>query len=207
MPVALQPTTAAQVEGWVSSTRPTQRQLLRFGWQFQNERDGTVGGKGSAQIALPDSLRFDFRGALGAGRGAAVVIADSSRWAQPEEQVKKLVPNYPLLWAMFGIARPPAPGSTLSAVENDQLTAWRYVKGADTVDYVRTKVAPMQFMADVREGGKRVGRVVTTYDEQGQLKRARLDVTAGPARVTLKFTLVSSPKPFDPEIWNAPVDN
>lgn len=207
MPLALQPATPAQVSGWVAATRPTERQLVRFGWQFQNVRDGTVGGKGSAQIAIPDSLRFDFRGPLGFGRGAAVVIADSSRWAQPEDQVKKLVPNYPLLWAMFGIARLPARGATLSAAENEQLTAWRYVDGADTIDYVRTKTIPMQLMAEVREAGKRVGRVVTSYDNNGQLQKARLDVPSGPARLTLKFTLVSTPKPFDPEIWHAPVDN
>lgn len=207
MPMALQPTTLAEVQGWVASTRPTDRVLLRFGWQFQNQRDGVVGGKGSAQIAVPDSLRFDFRGPLGFGRGAAVVVADSSLWAQPEDQVKKLVPNYSLLWAMLGIARAPRRGSVLSGLENEQLRAWRYVDGADTVDYVRTKTVPMQLMADVRQGDKRIGRVVTTWDEQGRLQRSRLDIPSEPARLTLKFTLVSTPKPFDPEIWHAPVDN
>lgn len=207
MPIALQPTTLAEVQGWVTSTRPTDRVLVRFGWQFQNQRDGTVGGKGSAQIAVPDSLRFDFRGPLGFGRGAAVVVGDSSLWAQPEDQVKKLVPNYSLLWAMLGIARAPHRRSVLSAVENEQLRAWRYVDGADTVDYVRTKTVPMQLMADVRQGDKHIGRVVTTWDAQGRLQRSRLDIPSEPARLTLKFTLVSTPKPFDPEIWHAPVDN
>lgn len=207
MPVALQPVTATQVGAWVRVTQPTDRRLLRFSWQFQNERDGTVGGRGSAQIAIPDSLRFDFRGALGTGRGAAVVVGDSALWADPEDQVKKLVPNYPLLWAMFGIARAPDARSQLSAIDDQRITAWRYVDGGDTIDYARTKSAPVQLVADVRQDGKRIGRVVTTFDEHGQPKKAQLDVPSGPARLTLKFSLVATPKPFAQEIWHAPVDN
>ncbi|MES2306416.1 MAG: hypothetical protein V4558_12950 [Gemmatimonadota bacterium] len=207
IPVALQPVTAAQVQGWVQSTKVTERRLIRFGWQFHNPREGTVGGKGSVQIAVPDSLRFDYRGTLGMGRGAAVVIGDSAHWAQPEDQFKKLVPNYSLLWAMLGVARDPKSGDQLAGLDNETITAWRYVDGADTVEYARTKLAPMQLVADVREGGKRIGRVVTTFNEQGQPVKSQLDVPAGQARLTLKFTLFSTPKPFDPEIWHAPIDN
>lgn len=207
MPIALQPVTAAQVQGWAKSTSMTERRLIRFGWQFHNQREGTVGGRGSVQIAVPDSLRFDYRGTLGIGRGAAVVIGDSAHWAQPEDQFKKLVPNYSLLWAMLGVARGPKRGAELSGLETEALTAWRYVNGADTVEYARTKVAPIQLVADVREAGKRVGRVVTTFDAQGQPIKAQLDIPSGGARLTLKFSLFSTPKPFDPEIWHAPVDN
>ena len=43
-----------------------------------------------ARLALPDSVRFDVVGPLGSGRAAAFVIGDSSIWADPEEDVKKL---------------------------------------------------------------------------------------------------------------------
>ena len=207
MPVALQPVTAAQLRGWVASTRPADRRLLRFKWQFLDERGATAGGSGSAQIAIPDSLRFDYRGPLGAGRGAAAVVRDSALWAEPEDQVKKLVPNYPLLWAMLGVAQAPGAQDMLSGFDDERLTAWRYVHGADTVDYARSKGSPGQLVADVREGGKRIGRVVTTFDAQGHPARSRLDVPSGPVRLNLTFTVVSTPKPFDPEIWRAPRDN
>lgn len=207
VPVALRPVSSAQVEAWVAQTRLTERRLTRFSWLFQNERQEAVGGKGAAQIAIPDSLRFDFRGALGAGRGAAVVIGDTALWAQPEDQVQKLVPNYPLLWAMFGVARGPHVGDELSGIDNAQLTAWRYVNGTDTVEYVRSKGKPMQLVADVRRGPERIGRVVTTFDDQGRPTKARLDVPTRPVRLTLTFTLVSTPKPFDPEIWRESIDN
>ena len=55
-----------------------------------------------------DSLRFDFAGPLGAGRGAAFVVGDSLQWVQGEEGLQKLVPSYPLLWAIMGLPRLPA---------------------------------------------------------------------------------------------------
>lgn len=207
VPVALQPVSAAQVAGWVAATRPTDRQLLRFKWQFLDERDATAGGSGSAQIAIPDSLRFDYRGPLGAGRGAAAVLGDSALWAEPEDQVKKLVPNYPLLWAMLGVARSPSSRDSLTGLDDERITAWRYVNGVDTVDYARSKGAPVQLMADVREGRKRIGRVVTTFDAKGHPVQSRLDVPSGPVRLTLRFTMITTPQPFDPEIWHAPRDN
>ncbi|MEP6590539.1 MAG: hypothetical protein ABJC19_05090 [Gemmatimonadota bacterium] len=207
VPVALQPVDAGRVHAWNAPMHPTERRLLRFKWQFLDERGATAGGSGSAQIAAPDSLRFDYRGPLGSGRGAAVVVDDSALWAQPEDQVKKLVPNYPLLWAMLGVTRAPQRGDVLSGIDNAELTAWRYVHGADTVDYARSKGKSPQLVADVREGGKRVGRVVTTFDAQGHPIKSQLDVPSGPVRLTLKFTLVSLPKSFDPEIWHAPRDN
>ena len=206
MPVALQPVSAVQVRGWVSATRPSERRLLRFKWQLLDERDATAGGSGSAQIAIPDSLRFDYRGPLGAGRGAAAVVGDSARWAEPEDQVKKLVPNYPLLWAMLGVARGPSAHAVLTGLEDDHITAWRYVDGADTVDYARSKGTPVQLVADVRHGNEHIGRVVTTFDPQGRPAKSRLDVPSGPVRLTLTFTLVATPKPFDLEIWHAPRD-
>jgi hypothetical protein len=207
MPTALQPVTAAQLSGWIAASQPAERRLLRFKWQFVDADKATAGGNGSARIAVPDSLRFDYRGPLGAGRGAAVVIGDSGLWAEPEEQFKKLVPNYALLWAMLGVVRSPSRQAVLFGLEDERITAWRYVHGADTVDYARTKGTPVQLVADVREGGTRIGRVVTTFDDLGAPATSRLDVPAGPVRLTLKFTMVSTPPTLAPEIWHAPRDN
>ena len=72
-----------------------EHRLHRFKWLFQDERS-SAGGRGSARIAPPDSLRFDVAGPFGSGAAAAAVVGDQPLWAEPPDAVKKLVPNYPL---------------------------------------------------------------------------------------------------------------
>src|SRR5690242_8725652 len=106
VPVAAAPVSPAQVSAWVQATVPTDSRLMRFKWLFRNE-NSSAGGRGSARIAPPDSLRFDIAGPFGSNPAAAVVVGDSARWVEPEDVIKKLVPNYPLMWALLGVARLP----------------------------------------------------------------------------------------------------
>src|SRR5437870_4385361 len=117
--------TIEQVSTWVNATRPTEDRLHRFKWLFQDERS-SAGGRGSARIAPPDSLRFDVAGPFGSGAASAAVVGDRALWAQPPDAVKKLVPNYPLMWAMFGVARRPEPGDSLRGVTDGRVVAWQY---------------------------------------------------------------------------------
>ena len=71
----------------------------------------SAGGRGSARIAPPDSLRFDVAGPFGSGAASAAVVGERPLWAEPPDAIDKLVPNYPLMWAMFGVARLPADGA------------------------------------------------------------------------------------------------
>lgn len=178
---------------------------MRFSWRFLDEK-GTASGRGSAQIAPPDSLRFDFRGPLGSGRGAAAVVGDSALWAEPEDQVQRLVPSYPILWAILGQGRYPLAGDQVSGLETERVRAWRYVNGVDTVDYVLTLAGKRQLVADVREGPRRIGRVVTTFDADGWPLTARLDVPSGPARLDLTFTERTRMDAIPSDRWIAPVD-
>src|SRR2546422_9380470 len=57
---------------WTGETAPPSRILHRFKWLYRDERS-SVGGRGSARIAAPDSLRFDVAGPLGANPAAAMV--------------------------------------------------------------------------------------------------------------------------------------
>src|SRR5690242_1278078 len=134
VPVGAAPVSREQVGEWVAATVPTEHRLHRFKWLFQDERS-SAGGRGSARIAPPDSLRFDVAGPFGSGAASAAVIGDQPLWAEPPDAVKKLVPNYPLMWAMFGVARFPEPGDQLRGMSQGEVTAWQYAGATDTVSY------------------------------------------------------------------------
>jgi hypothetical protein len=201
VPVAAAPVTREQVSQWVTATVPTEHRLHRFKWLFQDERS-SAGGRGSARIAPPDSLRFDVAGPFGSGAAAAAVIGDRPLWAAPPDAVKKLVPNYPLMWAMFGVARLPEDGDSLRGLHEGDVTAWRYANAADTVDYVRTGGSSGTLVAEVRHAGKVVGRAETKLDANGAPLSARLVVPSAPAKLDLTF-LSTARAAFAPDIWTA----
>ena len=191
--------TIEQVSTWVNATRPTEDRLHRFKWLFQDERS-SAGGRGSARIAPPDSLRFDVAGPFGSGAASAAVVGDRPLWATPPDAVKKLVPNYPLMWAMFGIARMPDEGSVLRGMVHGDVISWRYDGATDTVQYVRTTGKSGKLVAEVRHAGKVVGRAEATLDESGTPLAARLVVPTVPAKLNLTF-LSTARAHFAPDIW------
>ncbi len=193
--------TLEQVSTWVNATRPTEDRLHRFKWLFQDERS-SAGGRGSARIAPPDSLRFDVAGPFGSGAASAAVIGDRPLWAEPPDAVKKLVPNYPLMWAMFGIARMPDGGAALRGLMHGDVISWRYDGATDTVEYVRTTGKSPKLVAEVRHAGKVVGRAETTLDASGAPVVARLLVPTVPAKLDLTF-LSTARAHFAPDIWTA----
>jgi hypothetical protein len=201
VPAGAAPVTREQVGQWVEATLPREHRLHRFKWLFQDERS-SAGGRGSARVAPPDSLRFDVAGPFGSGAAAAAVIGDQPLWAEPPDAVKKLVPNYPLMWAMFGIARQPAEGEALRGVRQGPVTAWQYAGATDTVSYVRTTGKQVKLVTEVRHAGKIVGRAETTLDSAGAPLTARLVVPSVPAKLNLTF-LSTSRADFAPEIWTA----
>lgn len=203
MPTALAPVAAETVVPWVQATRVIAPIQMRFRFSYLEE-GASAKGRGTAIVLPPDSLRFDFAGPLGSGRSAAAVIGDSGLWAVPEDEVEKLVPNYPILWAMLGQARGPAAGDRVRAFADTTVTAWRYTAGADTVDYIRTAGASGVLVVDVRQSGRRIGRVVTHLDARGRPLRSRLEVPSKPARVELEFYRWEAPDSLPPNLWVKP---
>jgi hypothetical protein len=202
MPAALAPMPVADARTWAASTRPPGHLTLRFHWHLIAE--GGSGGRGTVLIAPPDSLRLDFRGPVGFGSGAAGVIGDSAIWAEPEDQVQKFVPSYPLLWAMVGIARPPAGTWTIEGRRDASTTAWRYTRGADRVDYLFRRGTSTILEAYVRQDGRPLGHVVTVFDVDGRLARSRLDVLTTQARLEITFDKETRQIPFNRDSWLAP---
>ena len=187
--------------GWVRGSTPVGHQVLRFRWQLQDDR-GAAGGRGTARVAAPDSVRLDVAGPLGSGRGAAVVVGDSARWTDPPDIIERLVPSYPLMWAMFGVERLPPAGATLRGTSDSSETAWQWISGADTVSYIRRQ-SPERLLAESRQAGEVVGFVDTEFGPDGRPTRSRLTVPSVPARLTLTFTASASSEPFPPDLWIA----
>jgi hypothetical protein len=203
VPVAAAPASPEQVAEWVRPTVPAEPRLLRFKWLFRDERS-SAGGRGSARIAPPDSLRFDVAGPFGSGATSAAVVGDSALWTEPPDAIKKLVPNYPLLWALIGVARMPAPGTELRGLEQGGTTAWQYIRGADTLEYSRSGTDPIRFRAEARQAGKVIGRAETELGPDGMPRTSRLTVPSVPARLDLTFTSTTKADRFAPSTWLPP---
>lgn len=199
VPVNAPVVSSEQVAQWVSGTVPADRRLHRFKWLFRDEKS-SAGGRGSARIAPPDSLRFDVAGPFGSGAASAAVVGEQPLWTEPPDAIEKMVPNYPLMWAMFGVARLPEDGATLRGLAQGATTAWQYAGPTDTVEYVRTAGTPARLVATVRRGGEMVGRAEATLDDAGAPVEARLVVPSVPARLDLTFLSTASAD-FAPDIW------
>lgn len=198
-PIGFVPAAAESASVWARATVPTESRDIRFRWQFRDEQ-GAAGGRGRIRLAAPDSARLDVNGPLGSGRAAAFVSGDTALWADPENDVKRLVPNYPLFWALLGIIRRPAGETAALHADGPGLSGWRFLAGTDTVDYFRT-TTPNRLVADVRQAGKKLGTVETTFGPDGLPLTARLIVPSGPARLDITFTSHQKAKPFAPDTW------
>jgi hypothetical protein len=199
IPAGAQPVSEPEVAEWVASTIPAYDQLYRFKWLLRDER-GSAGGRGSARVAPSDSLRLDVAGPFGGGAASAVVVGDHPLWTDPPDAISRLVPNYPLLWAMLGIARMPPGGVALRGLANGTTQAWQYAGSADTVEYARTLGDPGRLVAEVRQAGKLLGRVETTLAPDETPLKARLTVPSAPAQLDLTF-LSTARDSFAPDIW------
>ena len=203
VPAGMQSASPEQVALWVGATTPTRSALHRFTWLYQDEQ-ASKGGRGSARIAPPDSLRFDFAGSLGIGKGSAVVVGDSAQWVVPDRSVDELVPGIALLWSVLGVALPPAAQARLSGLDQSGRTAWQYASGPDTVNYLRVAGDPVIFYAEVRRSGKIVGRTEMTTRGDGTPVKARLTAPTVPSKLEITFYATVPSPAFPPETWLRP---
>ena len=200
LPVGMGPATAEQVAAYVAASAPGGNRHLKFKFKFKDPK-GKVGGRGAARIASPDSLRLDMQGPFGLGKGAAMVVNDSTEWVRGPDAIKRIVPDFRLMWSMLGFTRPPPKGAVLTASESGDVTAWSYGTGADTVEYVRTGGATPSLVALVRKDGAVLGRSETTFGPDGVPLKAQLIVPGTSARLDLTFTESTAPATFKPDTW------
>ncbi len=211
VPMTLAPVARDSATAWTRSTLPPTPTLIRFRWRYQDERV-KYAGRGTARIAPPDSLRFDYAGPLGFGSGAAVVIGDSVRWADPAKDFRALVPAIPMLWAAFAMVRPPADDAdVLGAQLVDSLhptrrVVWRFAQPEDTLDYLVTdsagRVSTLE--AEWRRRGTRVARGRSRLDAVERPVSARVDfpeASGGGARFELTVVSRDTAQVFAPAVW------
>lgn len=203
MPKGLETVGAQQVNRWVGTTAPKVGALHRFTWQYVDEQ-AAKGGRGSTRVARPDSLRFDIAGSLGIGKGSAFVVGESKVWVQPEKSVEDLVPSYPLLWALIGVALAPSADAKLAGLQLEGRVAWQYASGADTVSYLRVDGNPSILSAEVRRAGKVIGRTQTTVRPDGSPVRAQLLVPSVPAKLEITYYATVPTPSFSPDTWVRP---
>jgi hypothetical protein len=182
VPADAQPLSSAEVAQWVAATVPKDHRIHKFKWLFRDEKS-SAGGRGSARIAPPDSMRFDVAGPFGSGASSAAVVGET-----------------PLMWGLFGVARMPAAGAEVRGLHDERMTAWEYAEGTDTIAYVRTPGRPERMVTTVRRAGELLGRAETTLDSLGAPLTARLTVPSVPARLDLTF-LSNTRADFAPDIW------
>ncbi len=194
------PATPEQVGAFVAAGTPEGNRHLKFKFKFRDPK-GKVGGRGAARIAAPDSLRLDMQGPFGLGKGATMVNGDSTVWIKGPEAIKRIVPDFRLMWSMLGYTRPPPAGATLSARQSPGVTAWSYATEADTVEYLRTEGLSPSLVALVRKDGAVLGRSEVTFGPDGAPLKAQLIVPGTSARLDLTFTESTTPASFKPDMW------
>ncbi len=203
IPVGLRDAPRDAAVRWADSTRLSEQLDIRFRFRSQNQ-DGSAGGRGRARFSPRDSIRFDVVGPLGMGRASVFVVGDSAVWTEPEEQIRKLVPNWPLFWAMLGVARRPEPDAGIRSFSDPMVTAWQFVSGSDTVEYVVEQGPEPRLLAEVRQGAVRVGRVETRFGPDGFPATSRLTVPRPAARLELTFQTPVKVDSFAPDTWSRP---
>lgn len=184
--------------------------LIRFRWRYQDERV-KYAGRGSARIAPPDSLRFDFAGPFNLGSGAAVVIGDSVAWADPEKNFRSLVPAIPMLWAAFAMVRPPADsasvlgGQLMDSLAHRRRVIWRFAQVDDTLDYLVTDSAGHESLLETewRQRGAVVARSRSQLDAMRRPASARVDFPEAPARFELTVSIVDTAAVIPPNVWHS----
>jgi hypothetical protein len=182
-------------------TTPPAPVALRFKWRYEDE-EVIHAGRGTARIAPPDSVRFDYAGPLGFGSGAAVIIGDSVAWAEPDEGFVDLVPAVPMFWAALGIVRPPpATAAEGRDVGGPETSRWlvRFLAEPDTFDYAMSDGAVRTLEAEWRRAGRVVARSRTGY-AGGVAQEARVDFPGGPARFELTVVGVDTAA-IPPGLW------
>jgi hypothetical protein len=188
---------------WAATTAPRRHTLIRFRWKYR-DAGKSYAGRAAVRIAPPDSLRIDYAGPFNWGAGAALVVGDTTVWADPEKNFRSLVPAVRMLWAGLGIVRPPAVGAAVFGIVvpgADSARIWRFVQGEDTLDYRMARAGVRVLEAEWRQQGRVVARSRAELDIRAMPASARIDFPEAPARFEFTVGSVDTTVVFDSATW------
>lgn len=204
VPEPLAPVAADSIAAWTEPNGPTRPVALRFKWTYRDDRR-SGGGRGTLRIAPPDSMRVDWASALNIKSGAAVVIGDSLRWADPKEDYPASIAQaIQLVWTALGIVRPPGSGMETFGKRDSLGAQWRYTRSGerDTVTFRRAAVTHT-LEGEWRRAGKLMARSRTQLAAGGLPQGTRVDVPERSARFEITFVAVDSTAQFAPALWRS----
>ena len=138
------------------------------------------------------------------GGAAAMVVGDQAQWVRPPDIIARLIPSYPLMWAMFGVIRPPPPGARIRGTRGEGSLLLEWTSGVDTVRYSRRTSSPGTLRAEWQRSGVTMGIVETRLDAVGAPVSSRLTVPSVPARLDLTIVADSLALAFPPSVWTPP---
>lgn len=201
-PSGLEPVSPELAAAWVAAFTPDSARRYDLRWRFFTPR-GSTAGRAAVRVSPPDSLRFDYRGPFGRS-GAAVVIGDSALWAEPESEVRDLIPIAPLFWAALGMPLGPPAEAEVFGRDNAAGRAWRYVVGRDTMDFVEVGNGAERLLSELRRGRILASSEVrfqagTRLPQEGQMR-----FPPDGAAFTFTVEAVERVASFDPGVWRRP---
>lgn len=168
--------------------QPGHRRIV-FRWDYE-ENALIARGEGAIRVAAPDSARVDLFLNGGIAVGRAILIGNTLRTTN-QDQVQRVLPPPPMMWAALGRLAIPALPDTLVTVDGDVIRAdigrpaeWRVtIKGN-------------RLMQLARLNGGRIVELVTR-DDGGRL----LYEVPGRRKLWLGITRDEEVAPFDAAIW------
>jgi hypothetical protein len=167
---------------------PGHRKIV-FHWDYQ-ENSLMAKGEGAIRVAAPDSARVDLYLNGGVFLGAATMIGDNLS-APNKEQIERVLPPPPMLWATLGrLAIPALPDTVITVDEN---TLYADIGRPATW---RVTIKGNRLMQLARLSGGRIAESVTR-DDGGRL----LYEVPGRRKLWLGITRDDEVPAFDASIW------
>lgn len=181
-------------------TVPAASELIQLRWRY-DDGDRAVSGRGAARLAPPDSLRLDISVRI-LGR-ATLVLAGDSTWAEPEATVLDVLPPRAIVWAIFGVVRPPGPGTRIEVGDAADRRLYRLTAPDGLTTLLELRGDTLLGATQTR-GGRPVGRLVLMHDAGGQLVKADAMDAEHSARFVVEVDHREANGPFPSEIWRRP---
>lgn len=194
------PVSRGEFAAAAARTAPPLRAQLAIHWRY-DDGDVPISGRGAVRLAPPDSLRLDV-GVPIVGR-ATLVLAGDSAWSQPRALVQQVLPNRSLVWAMFGVVRPPDSVTSVERSDTPDHRVYR-VTAADGVVTTLELRGDTLLGATAERGERAIGRLALTRDAAGAVVRAETVDLEHSVRFTMAVDRRDMGGPFPSEIWRRP---